>query len=217
MLVVLAITVFILWAVIVLQQLIIRNVLGKYRALAEQHSDLMCAYSMGKSGSIGKNGSTGAGGSIGADVPEENGSTGAGGSIGIQIPEENGSTGADGSIATEIISIYDRDVAAGRPLLACNGNPRSTQWPEVRRRFLLEHPNCAWCGGTEFPEAHHEMPFHLDPKLELDPNNLIHLCEDPTKQCHLHVGHKDNWKNYNAHVAQDCAAHTWPAGIPEVK
>jgi hypothetical protein len=46
------------------------------------------------------------------------------------------------------------------------------------------------------------MPFHVNPHLELDENNLITLCMDEN-ECHLEIGHGDSWKCYNPHVEKD--------------
>lgn len=62
------------------------------------------------------------------------------------------------------------------------------------------------CGGTKNLEVHHVKPFHIDPTLELDPTNLITLCEEMSKECHLKKGHLGNWKKVNENVLSDCVA-----------
>jgi 5-methylcytosine-specific restriction protein A len=79
---------------------------------------------------------------------------------------------------------------------------RSSEWAEVRDNFLLLHPNCAACGGTEKLQVHHIVPFHVDEKLELDENNLITLCMGKN-ECHLEIGHGDSWRCYNPKVEDD--------------
>lgn len=106
-----------------------------------------------------------------------------------------------------------RDFVAGKPMPADRGL-RSARWPGVRKHFLEVENKCQWCGGTENLEVHHMQPFHLHPELELDPKNLITLCEKAGLECHLHVGHKNDWHGFNPHVQQDCSSHTWPIGIP---
>ena len=93
------------------------------------------------------------------------------------------------------------------------GAKRSSQWPKVRREFLKAHPACAVCGSTKNLEAHHVLPFHLHPQLELDPSNLIALCETPAHgmHCHLAVGHLLNYKSFNANVRED--AKDWAKKI----
>lgn len=92
---------------------------------------------------------------------------------------------------------------------------RSPKWPSVRRKHLDANPYCAACGAkaTEADlEVHHIRPYHLDPSLELDPNNLITLCRSG-RNCHLYVGHdpdgpgevSPNWKSENKNVQRDAA------------
>jgi hypothetical protein len=82
---------------------------------------------------------------------------------------------------------------------------RSPHWPTVEHKYLKEHPTCAACGTTLKVQVHHKKPFHLHPELELDPNNLISLCMDGDKDCHLRVGHGDSFKAYNPNVVEDAA------------
>jgi 5-methylcytosine-specific restriction endonuclease McrA len=81
------------------------------------------------------------------------------------------------------------------------GVPRSPPWPAVRTAFLAVNPKCAVCGTTCDVEAHHVQPFHLDPAMELDPNNLIALC----RRDHLLFGHLGNWASFNRTVREDAA------------
>jgi 5-methylcytosine-specific restriction endonuclease McrA len=96
---------------------------------------------------------------------------------------------------------------------------RSSKWPALRKHFLEAHPYCAYCGARENLQVHHIRPFHLDPTLELDPTNLIVLCETPGIDHHLHIGHLGNFRSEgNPNVKEDCAKHeaemkaagTWP-------
>jgi hypothetical protein len=48
------------------------------------------------------------------------------------------------------------------------------------------------------------MPYHLFPKKELDPQNLIVLCMGPN-ECHIRIGHGDNYRVYNPKVVADAA------------
>lgn len=84
------------------------------------------------------------------------------------------------------------------------GHPRSPEWHRVEREHLAVEGWCRFCGGTTKLQVHHKTPFHLDPAKELDPTNLITLCEDVKDgvECHLHVGHLGNWKNFNPNVAE---------------
>ena len=80
---------------------------------------------------------------------------------------------------------------------------RSPQWPKVRIAHLQEFPECAACGRTDHLNVHHILPFHLCPEKELDPANLITLCENDTINCHLLWGHLGSWKAYNPSVIID--------------
>lgn len=90
-----------------------------------------------------------------------------------------------------------KDVIKGKPLAL-----RSPHWNNVRDAFVKKHPQCAACGGATHLQVHHKQPFHLHPDLELDPANLITLCESKTK-CHLKIGHLGSWKNFNPNVVED--------------
>ena len=87
------------------------------------------------------------------------------------------------------------------------GKKRSSHWPTVRKDFLEKNSTCAVCGGKEKLEVHHKKPFHLHPELELDPNNLITLCESKHNgvNCHLLFGHLGNFKCVNENVEDDTA------------
>jgi len=76
---------------------------------------------------------------------------------------------------------------------------RSSRWPEVRDVFIKTHAECSACGGKRHLQVHHIRPFHLDPKDELDSENLITLCMG-RDECHLEIGHGGNFANYNPHV-----------------
>ena len=82
---------------------------------------------------------------------------------------------------------------------------RSSKWASVRKDFLNANPVCAVCGKNEKLEVHHKMPFHLNPALELDSNNLIVLCESKHNgiNCHLAFGHLGNFKSLNPDVVID--------------
>jgi 5-methylcytosine-specific restriction endonuclease McrA len=54
--------------------------------------------------------------------------------------------------------------------------------------------------------VHHKKPFHLFPQLELEPTNLITLCMESGKDCHIKLGHGDNFKAYNPNVEEDVNA-----------
>lgn len=82
---------------------------------------------------------------------------------------------------------------------------RSSRWPAVRLRFLVTHPTCAACGRRKQLNVHHVTPFHVEPSKELDPHNLITLCEEGIggANCHLLFGHCGDWKDFNRAVRRD--------------
>ena len=79
---------------------------------------------------------------------------------------------------------------------------RSPRWSAVRTAHLKRNPTCAACGSSDKLEVHHVRPFHLFPNLELDPANLMTLCENGGN-CHIMLGHLKNWKSYNLDVRKD--------------
>lgn len=79
---------------------------------------------------------------------------------------------------------------------------RSPKWSEVRKRHLLKQPMCQACGTKKGLEVHHIVPYGVNPNLELDPNNLITLCD---KYCHFAIGHLMNYKSWNSDVIKDSA------------
>lgn len=84
-----------------------------------------------------------------------------------------------------------------------HGTARSPQWPRVEKEHLLHEPACAACGYRGHGlQVHHIKPFHLHPSLELDPGNLITLCEIKGRDHHLLLGHLDEWESYNVHVRE---------------
>jgi 5-methylcytosine-specific restriction endonuclease McrA len=89
-----------------------------------------------------------------------------------------------------------------------HGVERSPEWPRVEREHLMREPTCAACGhrGPGL-QVHHIKPFHLHPNLELDPNNLITLCEVKGRDHHLLLGHLDEWESYNVNVKRDVKHH----------
>lgn len=93
--------------------------------------------------------------------------------------------------------------------------PRSPAWRALRNRHLREHPECAVCGSRNDVVPHHVVPFHVDPSRELDPTNLLTLCEGRTFNCHLFFGHLRRWDRYNASVVEDAA--TWRRKVNETE
>lgn len=81
---------------------------------------------------------------------------------------------------------------------------RSPEWPRVRAAHLLAQPKCQACGSRRNCVPHHIVPVHVDPTLELDPENLITLCEGPVVNCHALFGHCRDWQAWNVDVVEDC-------------
>ena len=79
---------------------------------------------------------------------------------------------------------------------------RSGHWPTLEKHFLEANPACVICGSKTRLNVHHKKPFHLYPELELEPSNLITLCMS-RKECHLLIGHCDNFRSWNRHLARD--------------
>tara|TARA_R110000868_G_scaffold138335_2_gene352369 strand:+ start:2027 stop:2356 length:330 start_codon:yes stop_codon:yes gene_type:complete len=98
-----------------------------------------------------------------------------------------------------VIKSAIKDLSQGKPLKL-----RSSHWEATRSLFLKTNPSCAACGGISKLQVHHKQPFHLFPALELDPSNLITLCEEQTK-CHLDIGHLGNWKSFNPLVVEQAS------------
>lgn len=103
-------------------------------------------------------------------------------------------------------------VVAGSHLLL-----RSSHWNSVAHDFKQAHPYCFACGPDaayplNFIQVHHEIPFHfcilLDrPDLELDPRNLLTLCQGDRLDIldhHLSIGHEGDFRRYNPNVRRDC-------------
>jgi len=89
-----------------------------------------------------------------------------------------------------------RDVLAGKPALK-----RSPKWPALQKLHLKKQPVCQVCGGKKELNAHHKKPFNDYPELELDPNNLITLCN--ARRCHITFGHGGDFRAWNPNVDQD--------------
>lgn len=97
-----------------------------------------------------------------------------------------------------------RRVDHGARIASKHGKKRSPEWERVEKEHLVREPACAACGyeGRGL-QVHHIKPFHLHPALELDPNNLITLCEIKGRDHHLLIGHLDEWESYNERVRTD--------------
>ena len=77
---------------------------------------------------------------------------------------------------------------------------RSPKWGPLRASHLRLEGWCRFCGGLVRLQVHHIIPVHVDPALELDPANLITLCENPGHNCHLLKGHLGDWSKWNPDI-----------------
>ena len=93
-----------------------------------------------------------------------------------------------------------------RERLKLGGAVRSPRWREVRLQHLKINGSCAVCGKTAKLQVHHILPYHVKPELELEPTNLITLCENGNKaiDCHLFFGHLGNFRTkHNESIVDD--------------
>lgn len=69
---------------------------------------------------------------------------------------------------------------------------RDPRFPARERDFLRRHPACVGCGRPA-TTAHHVIPFHVRPDLEMDEGNWAAVEKD----CHYVIGHQRNWRKWN--------------------
>lgn len=81
------------------------------------------------------------------------------------------------------------------------GAKRNPKWHTLRNKHIEDNPSCICCGKIDQQEVHHISPVSIAPELELEPSNLVTMCE----RCHLVIGHLNDWKKYNPSVVQDSA------------
>ena len=105
------------------------------------------------------------------------------------------------------VAIWLLCVSVGFPPTNIDAAERSSHWPTVRAAHLVDHPTCAACGAAKNLVVHHVVPFHERPELELDPSNLITLCESPSHNCHFVFGHLLSYRSWNAEVRSDAEAY----------
>ena len=83
------------------------------------------------------------------------------------------------------------------------GHKRSSKWRKVRKKHVNENPFCAVCEDVRKLEVHHIEPFHVNPDRELDPANLVTLCDRKNIGCHYVFGHLKSWKSHNRTLEED--------------
>jgi len=106
---------------------------------------------------------------------------------------------------TQLVKNLKDDVRVGKPAIK-----RSPRWQSVKNQHLKNNSTCVACGKTDRIQVHHIRPFHLFPELELDPSNLITLCEkfvddndNSNDNHHLHLGHDGDFHKNNKNVLDD--------------
>lgn len=108
----------------------------------------------------------------------------------------------------------------GSAAAATHALKRSSKWKSTRKAFLKLNPHCKACIdpkrtrrilqaamsliGLSPVEVHHIIPFHFcvllgRPELELDPRNLITLCDRGANH-HLLIGHLSDYQTFNPSV-----------------
>ncbi len=97
------------------------------------------------------------------------------------------------------------------------GQKRSSKWRKVRKEHLKKNPRCYVCGMNKKIEVHHIIAFQLAPDQELNPENLITLCEAGKWgiTCHRLIGHLGTYQRINPNVKID--AMTWRMKLGKVK
>jgi hypothetical protein len=112
-----------------------------------------------------------------------------------------------------------------------HGIRRSPHWPTVEKHFKQQNPFCLACGKDKTLDesdiqVHHRIPFHFcillgRPDLELDPRNLVGLCETETGRQlpnhHLLLGHLDDFKSYNVSVLVDAEKNYFGMSALQIK
>lgn len=112
-------------------------------------------------------------------------------------------------------NIVGRALRLSQSAMETLGSPRSAGWRALRNQHLKQNPECIVCGSSRNVVPHHIVPFHVDPSKELDPSNLVTLCESPTFNCHLFFGHLKRWDRHNPMVVEDAAV--WKRRIIEAE
>jgi 5-methylcytosine-specific restriction endonuclease McrA len=104
----------------------------------------------------------------------------------IAVAAVSSAMGWDKAATNDEQRIWDR--VQGK---APKGARRHRTWRKVRAAHLFKFDSCAVCESTTKLQVHHIVPFHVAPGLELDPANLITLCENNKYgiRCHQLIGH----------------------------
>jgi len=79
---------------------------------------------------------------------------------------------------------------------------RDPGWAKLRKEHLAKQPACLACGSKKSVVPHHIIPVDWAKELELQPENLVTLCEGDVVNCHLLYGHHRHWRSYNPDVVE---------------
>lgn len=80
------------------------------------------------------------------------------------------------------------------------------KYRKAMKEYLLEHPNCEYCGRSKKVDVHHEIPVSVAPELATEKSNMITLCRKPA--CHLIIGHFGDFKKWNKNARKICEIET---------
>lgn len=84
---------------------------------------------------------------------------------------------------------------------------RSGHWPAFLKEFLRKNPECLGC-GRHAQTGHHEVPYHVDPSLELTESNVVPVCVG----CHWVLCHLSDWHVYDPECRKALLAHRGRVG-----
>jgi len=98
-----------------------------------------------------------------------------------------------------ILNCDAKDLVTGRITLM-----RAWSINKACKAHTTAHPNCAWCGRTDQPQAHHIIPVWKDESLAADPDNFVTLCGK--RGCHRILGHNGDFaRRYVENVVDVCS------------
>ena len=90
-------------------------------------------------------------------------------------------------------------------IMAPDGASWSGLWQKAKRAYYKKYGKfCRCCGLRKKIQLHHKLPRHLFPKLALDEDNFISLCNRKGVGCHLLIGHMGSYHTYNANIEVVC-------------
>lgn len=120
----------------------------------------------------------------------------------------------------ELLTIVDEapDLAEEAAILkrdyssAIGDRKREPDWIRVREDHLANQAECVACGNANNLTVHHIKPVSLAPHLELEPSNLLTLCE----RHHLEIGHHGDWRVVNPNVVAEALEHRKKLGLPDL-